>query len=137
MEGQRGVLGETRKEELQESVHVFTRDWAGVDGTPILNIRVSHIDGLVEEYNVGVCVPAMWVVGRGGAVLGNTAGAKLKEKTGGGAAARTPIKPQDKRRVFGRVSGLEEPGKLGRSYVRDYEVRVNGKHTRRRGVCRR
>jgi len=118
MEGKGRVLRETREEEFQERIHVLARDWAGVDGTSILDVRVSYINGLVEEYNVGIRVPAIRVRSRGGAVIGNATGAKLEEKTCGGAAARATIKPQDDGRILGRVSGLKEPGKSSSYHVR-------------------
>ena len=118
MEWQGSILGETGEEEFQERMNVLPRDWAGVDGTPIFDVRISHIDGLVEEYNVGIRVPAVGVRSRGRAVISDAAGPKLEEKTRGRAATRAAIKPHDERRILRRVSGLKEPGKSSRDCVR-------------------
>lgn len=118
MERKGRVFGETGEEEFEERIHVLARDWAGVDGTPVLNVGVSHIDGLVEENNVGIRVPAVGVLSRAGAVVGDAAWAKLEEQTRGGAATRTTIKPHDERGIPWRVSGLKEPGKSSRDRVR-------------------
>ena len=118
MEGQGRVFGETGEEEFQERIHVLARDWAGVDGTPILDVRVTHIDGLVEEYDVSIRVPAVGVRNCGCAVIGYATGTKFEEKTRRGAATRATIKPQDERCIFWRVSGLKEPGKSSRDRVK-------------------
>lgn len=118
MEGKGRVFGETGEEEFQERIHVLARDWAGVDSTPVLDVGVSHIHGLVEENNVGIRVPAVGVRSRAGAVVGDAAWAKLEEQTRGGAAARATVKPHDERGILWRVSGLKEPGKSSCDRVR-------------------
>lgn len=118
MEGKGRVFGETGEEELQERIHVLARDWASVDGTSVLDVRVSHIDGLVEEDNIGVRVPAVGVLGRAGAVIGDAARTKLKEQTRRRAAARATIKPHDERRSLWRVPRFKEPGKSSCDSVR-------------------
>ena len=118
MEGQRRILRETGEEELQERIYVLACDWTVIDGTTVLDVRESYSDGLVEEYDVGIRVPAVGIQSRVLAVIGNAAGPKLEEKTRGGAAARATVKPHDDRRIFRRVSGLKEPGKSCRDRVR-------------------
>jgi len=64
MEVRIGVFGEPREEELEERVHVFTRLPTPVDIWPIcVLVGEPNTDGLVDEEDVEVLVPAVWVPG--------------------------------------------------------------------------
>jgi len=62
MEVRIGVLGEAREEELEERVHVFARLPAPVDFRSI-RVLVGEPDanGLIDEEDIKVLVPAVWV----------------------------------------------------------------------------
>jgi hypothetical protein len=62
MEIRIGVFREPREEELEEGVHIFTRLPAPIDfrSTWVL-VRESDADGLVNEQDVEILVPAVRV----------------------------------------------------------------------------
>ena len=103
VEGKVGVLRVTRKEELEEGIHVLASDGTCVNLGSVRAVRVADVDGLVEEDDVGVRVPAELVEGRVLALVGDPAWPELEHQTGHGAAARTAVQPESERslvRVF-------------------------------------
>lgn len=63
MEVRVGVLREPRKEELEESVHVFARLQTPVNfGSAWVLVGESGAGRLINEENVKVLVPAVWVL---------------------------------------------------------------------------
>jgi hypothetical protein len=41
---------------------IFASNGAGADSRAIVSIRVANIDGLIQEYDVRMRIPAEWVV---------------------------------------------------------------------------
>ena len=62
MEVRIGVFGEPREEKLEERIHVFTRLRAPVDYRSVcVLVGEPDADGLIDEEDVKVIVPAVWV----------------------------------------------------------------------------
>lgn len=73
-----GVFGITCEEQLEERVDVFARDRARVDCRSVARVRVSDVDGLVKEDDIGMRVPAVVVVGEAIAPVGDAARAQFE-----------------------------------------------------------
>ncbi len=110
MERKFGVFWEAVQEELEESVDVFSSHGAGVNVGVAVRIRVTNVDRLVEEDDVGMGVPTVFVVRRVATVLANSTRSKLKEKSRCRATTRTAVQPKNKRRFLGRIACFKEPG---------------------------
>jgi len=61
MERRIGILGEPVQEHFKKGVDIFSRDGRGRHRGAAVGVRVAYIDGLVEEDDVGVGVPAVRV----------------------------------------------------------------------------
>jgi len=105
------VLWVAREEQLEERVHVLARDRARVDSGPVIGVGESDVDGLVEEDDVRVGVPAEWVVRDIGTVLADGARSELEEEAGGRGATRSAVEPENERRVSRRRARFEEPAR--------------------------
>lgn len=81
MEGVLPVLRVSLQEELKESVDVFASSRARVDRRTIVRVRVTNIDGLVQENDVGIGVPTVRVVGDVMTFIRDPARTKLEEQT--------------------------------------------------------
>lgn len=93
MERLRGVFREAIEEELHECVNILSSDRARVDGAAIFRVRISDVDGLVKEDHIGVGIPAVWIVRRVGALVGDAAWTKLKQKASRRTAPRATVEP--------------------------------------------
>lgn len=56
-----GILREPVEEEFQECVDIFTCNRAGIDRSTVISVRVTNIDRLIEEDDVGMAIPAVGV----------------------------------------------------------------------------
>jgi len=80
MEIRIGVFGEPGKEELEESVHVFARLQTPVDSrTTFVLVGEPHANGLVDEEDVEVFVPTIWVPRNVLSTVRNLAGSELEQ----------------------------------------------------------
>lgn len=80
MEGGLRVLRETAEEQLEERIHVLSGCVASVDRRTIIRVGVSDVHRLIEEEDVAVGIPGMFIVHYSGFV-GNLAGTQLKEQS--------------------------------------------------------
>lgn len=95
------VFGELCKEEGQEGEDVFTsRD--GV-GDRRATVREAGVDGLVEEDDAGVGVPAVGILNNF-QVFVDGSRAKFQEQPSQRGAAGASIDPEDHRVVFGIIA---------------------------------
>ena len=81
MEWLGGILGETVEEKLHERVNVLPCNRTGVYGVAILIVGVTDLNWLVEEDDVGVLVPTVWIVCRVMTLICDAAGSELEEET--------------------------------------------------------
>jgi len=81
MEVRIGVFGEPRKEELEERVYVFARLQTPVDfrATFVL-VGEPDADGLIDEEDVEVLVPTIWVPRNVLSTVRDLAGSKLEQQ---------------------------------------------------------
>ena len=103
------VFGETVQEKLQKDIDIFRSELARFHLAAILGIRETDVNGLVEEDDIGMSVPAVGIKRRIMTTIRDTAGTKLEQKPSRGATARTAVQPQDKWCILWRIARLEEP----------------------------
>jgi hypothetical protein len=104
MERLSGVFGKAAEEEFHESVNILSSDRARVDSTAIFRVRESNVNGLVEEDDVCVGIPAVRVKSRVGALVSDVTRTKFEQKASGGATSWTAVEPHHKGRIFRRVA---------------------------------
>ena len=78
MEGSLGVFWETREEQLEKGIHILSGCGATVDLGTIVRVRVPDVDGLVEEEDIAVRIPRVFVI-RHARLIGDLTRAQLKE----------------------------------------------------------
>jgi hypothetical protein len=100
------ILRELLEEEGEEGIDVL----AGSNSVAHTStaVRVTNIDGLVEEDDGSIVVPCGGVVDEL-ELLVNRGRAQLKEETCERGAAWATVEPEDNWVVLGVVAGLEEP----------------------------
>ena len=76
-----GIFWELLEEERKESIHILPGCNSVADGATA--IRVSDVDGLVEEDDGGVCVPGVWVAVKLDLLI-DGGGTKFEKKSGEG-----------------------------------------------------
>jgi hypothetical protein len=92
MEGCLGVLREAGKEQLEECIHILSGRGAAVNRRAVIRVGVSDVDGLVEEENIAVRIPGVFIVGHV-RFISDLARAQLKEQSGGRRTTRATYRP--------------------------------------------
>lgn len=96
-----GILRELLEEQRQQRVDVLPGGIGVTDGAAA--VRVTNIDGLVEEDDGSIAVPGTGVV-LDLDLVGDGGRAKLEEETGQGGAAWATVEPEDHGVVLGVVA---------------------------------
>lgn len=113
------ILGETRIEQLKEGVYIQTGSGAVVDGRIIVRIRETDIYGLIEEDDVGMSIPAVWIEGRIQAIVDDITGPQFKKESSGRTTSWTTVQPENEWCRIWRFSRLEEPMRASADIVLD------------------
>ena len=82
MEGSLGVFWETREEQLEEGIDILSGCGATVDLGAIVRVGVPDVYRLVEEEDIGVRIPGVFVVCNAGFV-DNPTRTELEEQSRG------------------------------------------------------
>ena len=77
VKGRLGVFWEASEEQLEEGIHVLSSRGASVNRGTVIRVGVSDVDGLVEERDIAVRVPRVFVV-RHARFIGDLTRAQLK-----------------------------------------------------------
>jgi hypothetical protein len=102
MERLSGVFREAAEEEFHEGVNILSSNGTSVDGAAIFGVRISDVDGLVKEDHIGMGIPAVGVIRRVSALVGDAAWTKLEQKASRRAASWATVEPHHKGRILGR-----------------------------------
>lgn len=100
------VMGELLEEDLEESIDILG---GGKGVGDRFTVRETDVGGLVQEDDRRVGVPGVGVENGAGAILLDSAGAKLHEETSQGRASWATVEPEGQGVGLGLVAGLEEP----------------------------
>ena len=73
-----GVFWEASEEQLEEGIHVLSSCGASVDCGTVIRVGVSDVDELVEEKDIAVRIPRVFVV-RHARFIGDLTRAQLEE----------------------------------------------------------
>jgi len=103
------VFGESVQEKLQKGIDIFPSELARIHLAAIFGIRETDVNGLVEEDDIGMGVPAVGIECCIVTAIRDTAGTKLEQKPSRGATARAAVQPQDQWCILWRIARLEEP----------------------------
>lgn len=93
MERQFGILGEAFEKEFEECVDVLSNDRAVVDCRSVISVGETNVDGLVEEDDVGLGIPAEFVESYILSAVCDSAGTEFEEQTCGRGAAWSAVEP--------------------------------------------
>ena len=80
VEGRLGVLWEASEEQLEEGIYVLSSCGASVDRGTVIRVGISDVDGLVEEKDIAVRVPRVFIV-RHARFIGDLTRAQLEEQS--------------------------------------------------------
>ena len=67
------------KEKFKECVDILPCHGAGIDCGTVVSIRKADIDRLVEEYDICMVVPTVWVMGCVSAFFRDATGSELEK----------------------------------------------------------